>query len=136
LKTAFGQRFDELLQQDWGSAEHHERIFIANLLIQIIRDAYDLSRSKTFDRANKHFSETSVPVLLASEAQQLSDWLNTHERFPYYCAVIGIPHQEMRKFILEVGNGEHTLVVAGLIKGLKGLRMGSKPRRKVLNAAS
>lgn len=132
-------KFQEFLDDIHNTAEGNERLFVNHLLIQTIEDAYNLYKCKTkkFDKRAGERLGSHEPVLLAREGRKLSRWVKTHERFPFYCQVIGLPAQEMADFICEVGMGHHELEVRRILKGLQGHKdRPIQQRKKKANGAT
>ena len=138
ISPKFGQLLETALleSQDKSQDADYDRCrrVITYLLIQLIKDAHDLYQGNL-----ETFHNTSNPTLLcAREGRALEDWIKTHERFPFYCAVLGFNHDDMRTFILEVGSGQHELEVHRILRGLqnKGETRNRQPKQKVKVASS
>lgn len=135
-------KFQELLNsaliesQDKSRDSDYDRCrtLVSYLLIQLIKDAHDLYRGDV-----KSFHDASNPPLLfAREGKKLEEWVKTHERFPFYCSVLGLPFEDVRTFILEVGAGQHEIEVHRIMKGLQnnGERRNRTTKLKVKVATS
>jgi hypothetical protein len=135
ITSKFQELLDSALIESQNKSQDAEydrcRTLITYLLIQIVKDAHDLYRGNITD-----FQNTSNPSLLcAKEGRALEDWVKTHERFPFYCSVLGLPFEQIRTFVLEVGAGQHEMEVHRILKGLQANKDKPKPRAVKVGAS-
>lgn len=127
----FEARLVLVLSGDGGEAYGGERTCAYAVIMQALKDAYDLSKNRveSFDKHAQEALPVTSAVLLIQEMAELKSYLES-TLFQVYCISLGFAPQVVQTYILEVSSGLRELEVKRLLKVQSTFARGKVQRAK------